>query len=36
MRCATFIVRVARELDDLAAIEEWWGDAVEHIGRTDE
>ena len=31
-----FIVRVARELDDLAAIEEWWRDGVERIGRTDE
>jgi hypothetical protein len=31
-----FIVRVARQLDDLTAIEEWWRDAVERIGRTDE
>ena len=31
-----FIVCVARELDDLAAIEEWWRDGVERIGCTDE
>ena len=30
-----FIVGVARELDHLAAIEEWWRDGVERIGRTD-
>ena len=29
------IVGVARELDDLATIEEWWRDGVERIGRTD-
>jgi len=31
-----FIMGVTRELDDLAAIEEWWRDGVERIGRTDE
>ena len=30
------IVGVARELDDLAAIEEWWRGGVERVGRTDE
>jgi len=29
------IVGVARELDDLATIEEWWRDGVKHIGCTD-
>ena len=29
-----FIVRVARESDHVAAVEEWWGDGVECIGRT--
>ena len=31
-----FVVGVARELDHLTAIEEWWRDGVESIGRTDE
>jgi len=31
-----FIVGVARELDHLTAIKEWWRDGVEGIGRTDE
>lgn len=30
------IMAVARELDHLTAVEEWWGDGVEHIGDTDE
>ena len=29
-----FIVSVVRELDHLAAIEKWWSDRVERIGRT--
>jgi len=29
-----FFISVARELDHLAAIEEWWSDRVERIGRT--
>jgi len=31
-----FIMGIARELDHLAAIEEWWRDGVKGIGRTDE
>ena len=35
MQCATFIVRAARELDDLGPRSDR-GVAVEHIGRTNE
>lgn len=31
-----FIMGVARELDHLAAVEEWWTDGVECISRTGE
>ena len=31
-----FIVGVARELDHLTVIEEWWRDGVDRVDRTDE